>query len=686
MIAAIKNKLYRAPWLLLLIPALAFWQITFFANTMKWDMLDQNFPWHRFISECFRQHILPYWCPYSRLGYPFFADPQSGMFYPVAWIFALVGRYTLYSNNWEFIFHVTLAAVGMRVLLRSVGVARSSAYLFGAVYAMSGPMVSNATHIILIHSLCWLPFILGSYVYMLRSHHTRYALATAFFLSMQVCGGYAGLTIILGYLLAGGFLYWLLSVGVKDREALLKAGVNSIIVLVTTVALCAGFLYAVSYGLPYIDRTAGVTKQMANGIAFTPRSFITFILPLTSGNADLYFGTDSTMNNLYVGLLSLLFIVPALIMYPSRFKWVLVFVSVFFLLVAMGGSTPMRGWLYDYVPLMKLFRHAAIFRFITAMSLVVLAALSFEDILGTDNAMLRQTKWVFVLAFISFLACTVLILCVKFQMPPLGHILSLFDLSQFFVHTSKWSVIVFNALLQITILGCAIFFLIKKDKSTTKWGLAFLMLVEMIISVQGNAFFTVASPLSVHRIQSTLDKMPVGFPIPDNVPLNSCNEWNDQRLAPPMWHNAGFARKQISYEGYNGFNLSAYNELADRKDFQEIISNHCLISAAPDTADIKINAFDPNTIRFEVKSDHSVMLHIGQIFFPGWHLYIDGSEQKGALDTDDTKLLRAQIPSGDHSVSLVFEPAGVKLAFFYTVIMFLLVGSSTAFLFMRAED
>lgn len=686
MIAVIKNKIYRAPWLLLLIPALAFWQITFFANTMKWDMLDQNFPWHRFISECFQQHILPYWCPYSRLGYPFFADPQSGMFYPVAWLFALVGRYTLYSNNWEFIFHITLAAVGMKVLLRSVDVARSSAYLFGAVYAMSGPMVSNATHIILIHSLCWLPFVLGSYVYMLRSHERRYALATAFFISMQVCGGYAGLTIILGYILAGGFLYWLVNVGIKDRKELLKAGVNNIIVLVATLALCAGFLYAVSYGLPYIDRTAGVTKQMANGIAFTPRSFITFILPLTAGNADLYFGTDSTMNNLYVGLLSLLLIVSALIMYPSRFKWVLVFVSAFFLLAAMGGSTPMRGWLYDYVPLMRLFRHAAIFRFVTAMSLIVLAAVAFDDLFGSDNKGPKYARLVLGMIFISFMATAVVIGYAKLHQLLLIHEVSLFELSQYWAQTNKWNVILLNILLQLVILGIATVLLFLRDSKVTRAGITFLLLAEMMISVQGNIFSTVASPVSVSHLQAALDKLPKGFPIPSNVSLSSCNEWNDSTLAPPMWHNAGFAKKQISYEGYNGFNLSAYNELADRKDFYQLVSSHSLVSAFPDSADTNIKSFNPNRICFDTKSDHAEILHIGQIFFRGWHLYIDGAEQGDSLGTDNTKLIRAQIPAGKHTVALEFEPTGVKLAFFYTVLIFLTVGSGTVFLFVRARD
>src|SRR5687768_7624079 len=141
------DKTFRknlVPYLLLLaVPFIAFWQIGMMQHTMKWDMLDQFFPYRYFLSECVDAHVLPSWNPYQHLGAPFHADPQSGFWYPPAWLLALLRGYDIYTMNFEFILHVCIAGIGFFKLLRGFGIENRNALLFSVAYQCCGLFVNN---------------------------------------------------------------------------------------------------------------------------------------------------------------------------------------------------------------------------------------------------------------------------------------------------------------------------------------------------------------------------------------------------------------------------------------------------------------------------------------------------------------------------------------------------------------
>ncbi|MCE2847474.1 MAG: hypothetical protein LW707_10700, partial [Sphingobacteriales bacterium] len=56
--------------LMLLFAALAYWQVSTFSYCLKWDTMDQYYPWRHFVVESLRSGILPLWNPYEQFGYP----------------------------------------------------------------------------------------------------------------------------------------------------------------------------------------------------------------------------------------------------------------------------------------------------------------------------------------------------------------------------------------------------------------------------------------------------------------------------------------------------------------------------------------------------------------------------------------------------------------------------------------
>ena len=686
MIKRIRQILFYPEWWLIVIPIIAYWQIALFHNTMQWDMTDQVFVWHRFISECFHQHFLPLWSPYSRLGYPFFADPQGGLFYPAIWLFTYFFDYSLYSNNLEFVTHVVGAAFGMRFLLRSLDIDRYTACSFGLVYALSGPFVSNASHIVFIYSLCWIPFILGSYIRMLKTADYRYALLMALFLFLGISGGYIGLSIILFYVLIFVFLYYMVFVFSSERQRFKDIVVNHIILSAMTFLLSAGFVYAVYIGLPFIDRQGGVSLGTANSIAFTPVSFLTFLYPAVANNDFLNFGTDVTMRNVYVGSLTLLLVIVSCFSY-RRFRLVLLAGSILFLLAALGAATPMRGWLYSYVPLMNMFRMASIFRFFACMGFIMLAAFGFDDIFEKRNEMsmrVLKTSIVILVSLVIVFLCATLSSRGKQLYHPV--ISSLADFTDFLKHTSSWTVICYENIVHLVILLSAFLFLmrLRLNHVLQKYLLAGLLIFDLTIAIQGNMFSTIANVRSLRDVQYNLDKLPKGFPVVSNLPLLTFNQWNDSTLAPPIWHNGGFIHKQITFDGYNGYNLKSYNELSERKDFYEILSAQKFISTSPDSAKIMILRSEPGEILFKTSSSYDISVSIGQLYFPGWKVNLDRSRQSSAMMQDSLHLLKCEIPHGNHIVEMTFEPTGVKFIFIYTVVVFMLSLVCTVALFVRS--
>ena len=628
----------------------AYWQVAFCRYTMQWDMTSQVFIWHRFISECFHAHIIPLWAPYSRLGYPIFADPQSGVFYPITWLFTLFGHYTLRSNDLEYMLHVILAAFGMRYLLTSLSISRPSAALFGLVYAMSGPMVGHASHLMLIGSLCWLPFVLGSYIRFLRSDGLLYLLLTALFIFLQLCGGYAGITITMVYVLIVILIYYLGTNVGFNKKAVAQFTIKHLLLALVTALMSAGYLYAVSLGKPYIDRGTDLTLAYAASVPFSPVSLITMLYPSVGGEAQIRFHTDLTMEDFYIGIIPLVLMAVTIFLQRKRSTYVILLGSLFFLLASMGEYTPIRGWMYDYMPLMKLFRHAGILRFFTCIGFIVLAARGFDLLINEEKTEYRP-------AFKCILGIALLL-------ASLG--------AMYMVHRLSFHLHYLLPVILILVLWL-VFFIGSLSAATRRHLIGILIIADMILSVQVFMGKTIISEQKLGLIQSHIDEYPSGFPIPDNVSIISYSQWNDSSIAPPIWQNGGFIKKQISYEGYNGFNLKNYNDLINLPDFYERFGGKKFIESSAG-GNINIKAFGPEHWGFDVDAptEHKVIL--GQIYFPGWEASVDSKEVSVTERADH--FISCDVPAGSHHVDMTFAPKGAKFAFVYTVVVTLLLLSA----------
>jgi len=106
-------------------------------------------------AELARGH-LPLWNPYLFAGAPFLANPQTAVFYPGSWLFALLDVPHAYALI--FLAHVWLAGFGLYLFARhALGLGFVASIVGGAAFAFSGFMNGQAGHINQFSVAAWLP-------------------------------------------------------------------------------------------------------------------------------------------------------------------------------------------------------------------------------------------------------------------------------------------------------------------------------------------------------------------------------------------------------------------------------------------------------------------------------------------------------------------------------------------------
>jgi hypothetical protein len=122
------------------------------------DVIRQLYPWKYFAVESFKHLQIPFWTPYNFSGNPLLANFQSGIFYPLNFIFFLLP----FINAWTiYIFLIpALSCWFMYMYLREIGVSKIGSIYGGIVFAFSSYMVVWLEWGNIGHALLWLPLCL----------------------------------------------------------------------------------------------------------------------------------------------------------------------------------------------------------------------------------------------------------------------------------------------------------------------------------------------------------------------------------------------------------------------------------------------------------------------------------------------------------------------------------------------
>ncbi len=120
------------------------------------DLEASYWPTMALVYGALREGRLLLWTPHLLGGFPIFADGSHGLLFPINWVLLVWPTgYMLVP-----LLRTLLAALGMYLLTRRLGVGAAGATLAGLVFALNGSNTSHFSHIDLMNGWAMLPFAL----------------------------------------------------------------------------------------------------------------------------------------------------------------------------------------------------------------------------------------------------------------------------------------------------------------------------------------------------------------------------------------------------------------------------------------------------------------------------------------------------------------------------------------------
>ena len=243
------------------------------------DFINEFFPGRYFMIDSIRNGHFPLWCPYQSIGIPIHADPQAGVFYLPAWLFAIFGPYTSVCCAIEYIFHVFMGGVGFYFLSHFFTKDKNAAFIISICYMLSGFFIGNAQHLSWIIAGAWLPWVLWGCLLLFEEQTLKASIILALSASLMLTGGYPGFLFILIYLTILLIIWYLIKYrnNIQQLKRILLFGIMAGVLLVM---LSFPALYSFVEAKMYITRGEAVgTARISCPLTF--QSLLSFFFPFT---------------------------------------------------------------------------------------------------------------------------------------------------------------------------------------------------------------------------------------------------------------------------------------------------------------------------------------------------------------------------------------------------------------------
>jgi hypothetical protein len=165
----------------------------------------------------------------------------------------------------------------------------------------------------------------------------------------------------------------------------LRPLLHLLLTLLITIGLSA-LLLLPAYEMSQYTSRAELPYPEAARYSLHPAQLIGLLVPNYFGrDPALHWGPWERVETGYIGIMTLLLALAGALLYPSRLKFFFIALALIALLLAMGGYTPLHGWLYALAPGFDQLRAPARFILLLDFSLAVLAAFGLNHLLQPLN-------------------------------------------------------------------------------------------------------------------------------------------------------------------------------------------------------------------------------------------------------------------------------------------------------------
>jgi len=675
--------------------------IAYGSNSSYSDLLITHYPNLLYLKRSIIDfHQIPLWSDQIFGGYPFAANPLAGIWYPFNWILLILPE--PFGFNFSVIIHLLLGGLGLYLFLIDQRVS-SMAALLGAINFELMPKLFGhygAGHISLLFAVGWTTWLLWAEE---RSQSCkslkRYSYIQPILLSMIILADvrwalFAGLV----WMAYSFYLY------IHNRKSARFIGWISSLLIKVLFASCL----AAPLLLPLAEFTYLSTRSLMTS---ADRLFLSLPPPRLLGLwiMDIGGGAEWTV---YQGAVAFLLVISGVSVSEFRkkhiFWWIVLALSMTY---ALGSYIPGMD-IFTQLPGINLIRVPSRSMIIVGLIFSILSAYAIDALLQEKNSQIHEQKVqrLLLTAVIGFeLMITIGIICLTKKAPPPGFIWStvalLFMLLILFLRINhlldsfRWLLLVFIFL--ILDMGTFDYLQIRYQPLDVV-----LSKGEMIAEYMQNqpGIFRVYSPsyslpqenAALHSIEladgidpmqllSYVRYMEKATGIPNESysvtlpPFPTGDTVKDNRLYLPDSKKLGLLN--VGYVVAEYEITSKYLLFKDKIGSTWVYQNKAVLPRAwVQRSDIELGrniqsvpsllSLTPNQVDLEAEGPG--MLVLSEIYYPGWHLMIDGASQPMYQVGE---LFRGAILSpGKHSVRFTFQPLLVYLGLGIASLTWLFIG------------
>lgn len=335
--------------------------------------------------------VVPLWSPAILSGFPFVANPLSGLHYPPGWL-AYLFPLPL-GFNLLVVLHLLWGGAGAFLLLKQEGLRDSSAVFGGLVFEAFPKLFSHlgAGHLTLMYAVCWTPWLL--YVEK-KSRSTRYRWIAPGMIIGVIALADIRWAAYSGFLWAANSLQcdWR-SIDIKGRKGLTRllawvpsAFTNVCMAIFTAAPLLLPLLQFVS-----LSSRSRLSPSENVILSLPPAQLFGLVIPNIGGSAEWV---------LYPGGLVLFLVIYAIGLADVRKRAGFWLGVIFFtLFISLGSNIPYLDSVFS-LPVLNLLRVPPRVIFITGLAFGVVSAQSMDTLLGPrESAIVKGEKWVGMVIF-----------------------------------------------------------------------------------------------------------------------------------------------------------------------------------------------------------------------------------------------------------------------------------------------
>ena len=522
---------------------IAFWQLSSLQFTLKYDAVDITLPWRYFTLDALRQGVIPWWNPYQLHGYSHGSIPET--WYPIGLLLGLPRGYGIIGLNLEYLLHLIIASFGCYRLARAMGRKVLSAGYIAMIFPLTGFFVGHAQHLGWIIAGAWIPHVLASYLYFLKSSHWKYnpGFLLAFF--CLISGGYPGLGIVTIYVLLGLSIWHLMQ---KRHLSDVKLFFRDASAIAFLTVLISALIIACFYDLKMnITRGHGLQESAILIGSSRWEHLLSLLFPFTTvKEISSWWQSEQSIMNWYVGLPALIFSFGAMRYIPKYRNYFLLMLVA--LALSMAEQLPFRNWL-NILPLFDLFRFPTLFRYFFILILLLLTANYLDEYFHTKKTVLTSLRK-FSLIGIGLLVLPIIIFL--FIYPS-----TVFKVAHLSIDTVKESLIFqfFSHAIILSLLFLGLSF--AKNNYSKYFTLFIVTFLDLFVMVQTNGRVSIFSEQRITEMSACMRSLPQGYPTPSALdPIGT----NEDRLLNfgTAYRNTSMMLKVPSPDGYSPYQHKGY--------------------------------------------------------------------------------------------------------------------------------